>query len=56
MGKQYLRFVPCGIFGVVAAKNCNAVYLQPNRFVATGGNHVVTLWDVRLQRKVSIQY
>ncbi|CAG7719401.1 unnamed protein product [Allacma fusca] len=50
--KQYLRFSPTGIFGVVAAKNCNAVYLQPNRFLAAGGTHVITVWDRRLQRKV----
>ena len=52
--KQYLRYTPSGIFGVVAAKDCNAVYLQPNRFIATGGTHMVTLWDTRIQRKVQL--
>lgn len=51
--KQYLRFEPAGIFGVVAAKTCNSVYLKPqHRFVAAGGTNIVTVLDTRLQRKV----
>jgi hypothetical protein len=51
--KQYLRYTSSGIFGVVAAKDCNAVYLRPNRFVAAGGTNIITLWDTRLERKVA---
>jgi hypothetical protein len=54
--KQYLRFAPEGIFGIVASKFCNAAYLsvegKPVRFVVTGGTTVLNVWDTRLQRKV----
>lgn len=52
--KQYLRFASAGVFGVVAAKTCNAAYLRPqHRFIAAGGTNVVNIMDTRLQKKVN---
>jgi hypothetical protein len=53
--KQYLRFASDGVFGVVAAKTCNAAYLpkRPYRFVVTGGGNIINLWDTKFQRRVS---
>lgn len=52
--KQYLRFNPTGIFGICSSRICNAVFLKPSKFIATGGTNIINLWDTRFKRKVIV--
>jgi len=56
--KQYLKFTPAGVFGVVANKNCNAVFLKSKnyRFCATGATNGVSILDTKFQKLVNIPF
>lgn len=54
--KQYLRYVPCGSFNIIASPNCNVQFVtvenQEGRFVAVGACEHIIIWDLRLGEKV----
>ncbi|XP_059475332.1 WD repeat-containing protein 3 [Neocloeon triangulifer] len=56
--KQYLRYVPDGVFNLIADSRCNVVFVtlhgQEGRFVAAGGGESVVVWDLRLSEKTVV--
>jgi U3 small nucleolar RNA-associated protein 12 len=57
--KQYLRYVPDGVFNIIASPICNVVFVslhaQEGRYVAVGAGEDVIIWDLRLSEKVHHQ-
>ncbi|XP_018331899.1 WD repeat-containing protein 3 [Agrilus planipennis] len=56
--KQYLRYVPCGVFNIITSQNCNINFVtlqsEEGRFVAVGACEHVYIWDLRLGEKVVV--
>lgn len=54
--KQYLRYVPGAVFGVVASQKSNVVFMDikgtRGRYCAVGTCEDVIIWDVRTGEKV----
>ncbi|KAG9470052.1 WD repeat-containing protein 3 [Eleutherodactylus coqui] len=56
--KQYLRYAPSALFGVVGSAKCNVCYVplrgEKGRYVAVGACEHVFIWDTRKGEKVLI--
>ncbi|KAL4609161.1 WD repeat-containing protein 3 [Arapaima gigas] len=57
--KQYLRYVPSAVFGVIGSPKANAAYVmlrggERGRYVAVAACEHVFIWDVRRAEKVLI--
>ncbi|XP_053353298.1 WD repeat-containing protein 3 [Clarias gariepinus] len=57
--KQYLRYVPSAVFGLIGSQKANVVFVQlrggeQGRYVAVGACEHVFIWDVRKAEKVLI--
>lgn len=56
--KQYLRFVPSEVFGLVGTNKSNVVFLKirgsAGRYCAAGACEDVIVWDLRTGEKVTI--
>ncbi|KAG6445882.1 WD repeat-containing protein 3 [Manduca sexta] len=56
--KQYLRYVPSGVFNVIASGDCNSVHVSLNgvsgRYIAVGACEHVIIWDMRLGEKAQV--
>lgn len=55
--KQYLRYVPSAVFGVIGSPKANIAYVtirggEKGRFVAVAACEHVFIWDVRKAEKV----
>ncbi|TSV41637.1 WD repeat-containing protein 3 [Bagarius yarrelli] len=57
--KQYLRYVPCAVFGLIGSQKANVVFVrlrggEQGRYVAVGACEHVFIWDVRKAEKILI--
>lgn len=56
--KQYLRYVSCGNFNIIANPGCNLAFVtlegQVGRFVAVGACEHIIIWDLRLGEKAQV--
>lgn len=57
--KQYLRYVPSAVFGVIGSPKANIAYVtirggEKGRFVAVAACEHVFIWDVRKAEKVCV--
>ncbi|XP_063302055.1 WD repeat-containing protein 3 [Pelobates fuscus] len=56
--KQYLRYAPSAVFGVIASQKANVVFVtlrgEKGRYVAVGACEHVFIWDTRKSEKVLI--
>lgn len=57
--KQYLRYVPSAVFGLIGSQKANVVFVQlrggeQGRYVAVGACEHVFIWDVRKAEKVRV--
>lgn len=55
--KQYLRYVPSAVFGVIGSQKANITYVtlrggERGRYVAVAACEHVFIWDVRKGEKV----
>lgn len=55
--KQYLRYVPSAVFGLIGSQKANVVFVrlrggEQGRYVAVGACEHVFIWDVRKAEKV----
>lgn len=55
--KQYLRYVPSAVFGLIGSHKANVVFVrlrggEQGRYVAVGACEHVFIWDVRKAEKV----
>ena len=50
--KQYLRFSPEAIFGVVGTSKANIVYTRDHHFAAVSAVEHVFIWNLRKREKV----
>lgn len=49
--KQYLSFVPAGIFNIISSTKPNIVFVDldstPGRYIAVGAAERIFVWDLR---------
>lgn len=58
--KQYLRYEPSAVFGLIGSQKANVVFVrlrggEQGRYVAAGACEHVFIWDVRKAEKVLIK-
>lgn len=57
--KQYLRYVPSAVFGVIGSQKANIAYVtlrggERGRYVAVAACEHVFIWDIRKGEKVRL--
>lgn len=52
--KQYLRFVPSALFGVVGTTKANIVYTNDHRYAAVSAVENVIIWNLKKSEKVLV--
>lgn len=59
--KQYLRYAPSAVFGVIGSQKANIAYVtlrggEKGRYVAVAACEHVFIWDIRKGEKVHLYF